>query len=288
VTESPAPSSLVALLHGPDRPGLVAGVAGWVYANGGNILHADQHDDSSIGYFFQRIEWSTPSENPAAEAAAFRHFASTELGMSVQVASTSHRPRVVIFTSRQLHAGQELLLDWKAGDLPCEVVGIVSNHPDFADTAAAYGLPFHHLSVDRDNRPAAELRQLGLLRELHAELVVLARYMQILSADFVAQAGCPIINIHHSFLPAFSGARPYHQAYRRGVKLIGATAHYVTAELDGGPIILQDVRRISHRDTVKDLLRKGRNLEKVILSEAVRLHLAHRVLVHGNKTLVFD
>jgi formyltetrahydrofolate deformylase len=288
VSDDRSSSSLVALLHGPDRPGLVAGVAGWIYENGGNILHADQHDDATIGYFFQRIEWSTPAEDPAAEAAAFRQFAAAELGMSVQVMSTAHRPRVVVFVSRRPHACRELILDWDAGELPCEIVGVVSNHPDFAETAAAHGIPFHHIPVDRAHRPAAELRQLGLLRQWHADLVVLARYMQILSADFVAQAGCPIINIHHSFLPAFSGARPYHQAHGRGVKLIGATAHYVTADLDEGPIIHQDVRRISHRDTVEDLLRKGRNVEKLVLGEAVRLHLEHRVLVHGNKTLVFD
>ena len=281
-------TTLVALLHGPDRPGLVAGVAGWIFEHGGNILHADQHNDATCGVFFQRVEWLTPADDPAAEAMAFAHFARTELGMSVRVTPTASRPRVLVFVSQHGHACHEVLVNWRQGDLPCEIVGVVSNHPYMGPTANAFQLPFHYLPIDGDNRAAVEFRQLELLREVHAELVVLARYMQILSPDFLAQAGCPIINIHHSFLPAFAGARPYHQAHRRGVKLIGATAHYVTPALDDGPIIHQDVRPVSHRDAVRDLLRKGRDLEKLVLSEAVRLHLENRVLVYENKTVVFD
>jgi formyltetrahydrofolate deformylase len=289
VSDGNAPSStLVALLHGPDRPGLVAGVAGWIFEHGGNIVHADQHDDATYGVFFQRVEWLTPSDDPLSEAAAFAQFARTELGMAVRASLTTYRPRVLIFVSKHLHACHELLLDWRQGDLPCQVVAIVSNHLEAATTAAAYDLPFHHFPVEAESRPGVELRQLELLRELHADLVVLARYMQVLSTGFLAQAGCPIINIHHSFLPAFAGARPYHQAHRRGVKLIGATAHYVTPALDDGPIIHQEVRPVSHRDAVGDLLRKGRDLEKLVLSEAVRLHLENRVLVYENKTVVFD
>jgi formyltetrahydrofolate deformylase len=279
---------LIALLHGPDRPGLVAGVSGWIYHKGGTILHADQHHDATTGAFFQRVEWGTSSDDPGAEAAAFREYATQELGMVVSIALHARRPRVAIFVSQHVHACHELLLDWKQGDLPGDIVAIVSNHTAMEASAEYYHLPFHHLPVAQTGKAAVEARQLSVLRDLHVDLVVLARYMQILSEDFLCQVGCPVINIHHSFLPAFAGARPYHQAHTRGVKLIGATAHYVTPVLDDGPIIHQEVRRVSHRDTVGDLLRKGRDLEKLVLSEAVRLHLEHRVLIYENKTVVFD
>ncbi len=277
---------VIALLHGPDRPGLVASVSGWIYQRGGNILHADQHRDAESGVFFQRVEWSVADADPAAEAAAFAEMARTTLGMTVQTAWSARRPRVAVFLSKQAHAAEELLSNWQQGDLPCDLVALVSNHPDLAYLAARHDLPFHHLPVEAGRKADAEARQLALLQELDIGLVVLARYMQVLSADFLDRAGCPVINIHHSFLPAFAGARPYHQAHARGVKLIGATAHYVTAVLDDGPIIHQDVRGVSHRDTVADLLRKGRDVEKLVLSEAVRLHLEHRVLVYGHKTVV--
>ncbi len=279
---------LIALLHGPDRPGLVAGVSGWIFRHGGNILHADQHHDASAGAFFQRVEWGSCSGDPLSEAAAFRDYAAEELGMVVSVALGSRRQRIAILVSQHVHACHELLLDWRQGDLSADIVALLSNHTAMAETAAHHGLPYHHIPVETSRKPEAEGRQLSILRDLHVDLVVLARYMQILSADFLTQVGCPVINIHHSFLPAFAGARPYHQAHTRGVKLIGATAHYVTPVLDDGPIIHQEVRRVSHRDTVTDLLRKGRDLEKLVLSEAVRLHLEHRVLVYGNKTVVFD
>ncbi len=281
--------SLVALLHGPDRPGLVARVSGWIFERGGNILHADQHDDAQYGVFFQRVEWSSaPGRDPADDAAEFTAFATGELGMDVRTALSSHRPKVAIMVSQHVHACHELLLDWQQGELPGDIVGLIANHRTMESAAAMHGLPFHYLPVETGSKRDLEARQLALLREMGAELVVLARYMQILSADFLAQVGCPVINIHHSFLPAFAGARPYHQAHRRGVKVIGATAHYVTPVLDDGPIIHQDVRRVSHRDAVSDLLRKGRDLEKLVLSEAVRLHLENRVLVYENKTVVFD
>ena len=278
---------LISLLHGPDRPGLVAGVSGWIYQHGGTIVHADQHHDAS-GAFFQRLEWETGGGDALAEAAAFRSYATSELGMVTSVVDAGRRPRVAVLVSQHPHACHELLLGWQQGEIPADIVALISNHQTMEDAARHYGVPFHFLPVDPRNKQQVELRQLALLREMHVDLVVLARYMQILSADFLSQVGCPVINIHHSFLPAFAGARPYHQAHARGVKLIGATAHYVTPVLDDGPIIHQEVRRVSHRDTVADLLRKGRALEKLALGEAVRLHLEHRVLVFENKTVVFD
>jgi formyltetrahydrofolate deformylase len=286
----PSAVSFVALLHGPDRPGLVAKTSGWIFENGGNILHADQHRDTQQGVFFQRIEWSVPTrgtDGGAGDAAAFRRFAES-LGMNAKVASSAQRPRVAIFVSKFDHCFHDLVLRWKAGEYACELAAIVSNHTDLADAARRYELPFHHMPVTADTKTEAEARQLELLRSLDVELVILARYMQVLSADFLKNFGRPVINIHHSFLPAFAGGRPYHQAHTRGVKLIGATAHYATAVLDDGPIIQQDVARVTHRHDVDDLVRKGRDLEKIVLAQAVRWHLEHRVLAYGNKTVVFD
>jgi formyltetrahydrofolate deformylase len=292
----PVPGTLIALLHGPDQPGLVARVAGWIFARGGNILHADQHRDMEAGIFFQRVEW-VPRFEPAApqggvlgvEAAMtdFREFARS-LGMSVTVANSAERPRVAVFVSRADHCFHDLALRWKAGEFSGDLVAVISNHRDLAKAARRYGLPFHHIPVTARTKAAAEARQLRLLRKLDVRLVVLARYMQVLSADFLDGLARPVINIHHSFLPAFAGGRPYHQAHARGVKLIGATAHYATADLDEGPIIHQDVARVTHRHGVDDLIRMGRDLEKRVLAQAVRWHLESRVLAYGNKTVVFD
>jgi formyltetrahydrofolate deformylase len=280
-------TSLVALLHGPDRSGLVARVAGWIFERGGNILHADQHSDTVAGIFFQRIEWVPVDGRAEVDETEFAAFAHT-LGMAARVASSARRPRVVLFVSKFDHCFHDLVLRSKAGELAGDLVAIVSNHPDLGDAARGYGLPFHLLPVAAATKPADEARQLALLAQLGAELVVLARYMQVLSGDFLEKFGRPVINIHHSFLPAFAGGKPYHQAAARGVKLIGATAHYATRDLDEGPIIQQDVARVTHRHGVDDLVRKGRDLEKVVLAQAVRWHLENRVLVYGNKTVVFD
>jgi len=283
------PPRLVALLYGPDRPGLVARVAGWIYESGGNIIHADQHRDAEAGVFFQRVEWAPEQGADApALAEAFRAFAAGELGMTARVALGGARPSVAVFVSKAGHCFHDLVLRWLAGDFPCEIRLVVSNHSDLASEAARYGLPFVHTPVASDGKAEAEARQLELLEREGVDLVVLARYMQILSADFLERFGKPVINIHHSFLPAFAGARPYHQAYRRGVKLIGATAHYATSELDQGPIIHQDVARVSHRHTAPDLVRKGRDLEKTALARAVAWHLENRILVYSGKTVVFD
>lgn len=284
---STPPPTLVALLHGPDQPGLVARVAGWIFERGGNILHADQHRDTEAGIFFQRVEWEPANGDASADTAAFHAFG-RGLGMHVRVASSAHRTRVALFVSKADHCFHDLCLRWRAGDLPGEGVLVVGNHPDLAPMAQGYGLPFVHVPVTAETKPAAEARQLALLREHRVELVILARYMQVLSNDFLERHAGHVINIHHSFLPAFAGGRPYHQAYSRGVKLIGATAHYATRDLDEGPIIQQDVRRVTHRHSVEDLIRMGRDLEKTVLAQAVRWHLENRVLVYGNKTVVFD
>lgn len=282
-----APVTLIALLHGPDQPGLVARVSGWIFERGGNILHADQHRDMEAGVFFQRIEWVPQAGASAADTTAFHAFA-TGLGMAVQVTSSASRPKVVVFVSKAEHCFHDLALRWQEGEFAGELIAVIGNHADLADVAKGYGLPFHHIPVTAETKAAAEAKQMALLRELGAELVVLARYMQVLSADFLEKFSRPVINIHHSFLPAFAGGKPYHQAHARGVKLIGATAHYATRDLDEGPIIHQDVARVTHRHGVDDLVRKGRDLEKTVLAQAVRWHLEGRVLVYGHKTVVFD
>ena len=281
--------TLIALLHGPDQPGLVARVSGWIFARGGNILHADQHRDREAGIFFQRIEWVPTGSAGVAEreAADFLAFAAS-LGMQAKVILSSCRARIAVFVSKADHCFHDLILRWKAGDFSGDIVAIAGNHTDLAEAARGYGVPFHHIPVTADTKPQAEARQLALLNDLGADLVVLARYMQVLSADLLEKIGRPVINIHHSFLPAFAGGKPYHQAHARGVKLIGATAHYATRDLDEGPIIHQDVAQVTHRHGVEDLVRKGRDLEKTVLAQAVRWHLEGRVLVYGNKTVVFD
>ena len=282
-----ASATLIALLHGSDQPGLVARTAGWIYARQGNILHADQHRDMEAGIFFQRIEWVPAGHDTVAETEEFRAFAAS-LGMVARVACSTHRPKGAIFVSQAGHCFHDLLLRGQAGEFTGDFTCVISNHADLADAARHYGLVFHHVPVTAETKASAEVRQLELLRAAGVEFVVLARYMQVLSADFIKKLGRPVINIHHSFLPAFAGSRPYHQAHERGVKLIGATAHYATAVLDDGPIIQQDVARVTHRHSVDDLVRKGRDLEKSVLAQAVRWHLENRILVYGNKTVVFD
>jgi formyltetrahydrofolate deformylase len=281
------PTKLVALLHGPDQPGLVARVAGWIFERGGNILHADQHRDGESGIFFQRVEWTTANGDDSAEIEAFHPFA-VSIGMTARVTSSLHRPRLAIFVSKFDHCFHDLALRWKSGDYACDLVAIVSNHRDLEAAARHYDVPFHFIPVSAATKAEAEAAQIELLHSLGVELVILARYMQVLSDDFIQKLGCPVINIHHSFLPAFAGGRPYHQAAARGVKLIGATAHYATAVLDDGPIIQQDVTRVTHRHGVEELVRKGRDLERIVLAQAVRWHLESRILVYGNKTVVFD
>jgi formyltetrahydrofolate deformylase len=294
---TPSPETAVLLIDCPDQRGLVARVVTLLYSQGANILHADQHQDHELGQFFMRIEWtqdfsSAPAYSPvrAGLSPFARQFAALagELKMRWQLHRSRRRPRVAIFCSQYLHCVADLLYRSSAGELPCEVVLIVSNHRDVEPLAAFHGVRFDYTPASAATRAAVEHLQLALLDELQIELVVLARYMQILTEAFVERYPAAIINVHHSFLPAFIGARPYHAAHARGVKLIGATSHYVTTVLDDGPIIEQEVARISHRDQVPDLIARGRDLERVVLARAVRWHLEHRILCYGNKTIVFD
>ncbi|HUA15270.1 MAG TPA: formyltetrahydrofolate deformylase [Verrucomicrobiae bacterium] len=283
----------ILLISCPDAKGEVATIADFVYRHGGNILHADEHGDAESGLFLMRVEFDPKdfdidlSQPGLAEFA--RHFSpiAQTYNMQWRLAQSSHRPRGIIFVSKYDHCLVDLLYRHQSGELTCDIPLIISNHPDNQAIADFYRVPYAIVPVGKDNKAAAERRIDDLIAEHKPDFMVLARYMQILSNDFVRRYPQRIINIHHSFLPAFVGARPYHQAFERGVKIIGATSHYVTEVLDDGPIIEQDVVRVSHRDTVEDLIRKGRDLEKIVLSRAVRWHVENRVLVYGNKTVVF-
>jgi formyltetrahydrofolate deformylase len=281
-------NSAILLISCPDRKGEVAAIADFVYRHNGNILHADEHGDEESGLFLMRVEFD-PKDFDIPIADFGKHFSPVAEAFAMQwrLAQSSHRPRMIIFVSKYDHCLIDLLYRHQSGELACDIPLIVSNHPDNQAVAEFYWIPYAVLTVAKDNKQASEKRLQSLIDEHNPDFIVLARYMQILSNDFVQRYPQRIVNIHHSFLPAFVGARPYHQAFERGVKLIGATSHYVTEILDDGPIIEQDVVRVSHRDTVEDLIRKGRDLEKVVLSRAVRSHVENRVLVYGNKTVVF-
>ena len=282
-------NSATLLLYCQDRKGLVFVIARFLLQHGGNILHADQHQDAELGLFFIRIQWSLTGFDLDQQGFA-RVFAplATGYGFTWRVFMERKRPAVAIFVSRYHHCLVDLLYRHQIGELPCELALIISNHEDALGLAKFYNVPFYHTPVNPTDKGAAESEQIRLLKEHRVELIVLARYMQILSPDLVSRYPRRIINVHHSFLPAFVGAKPYHAAFARGVKLIGATSHYVTQVLDEGPIIEQDVTRISHRDRVEGLIAKGRDLERVVLSRAVRWHLEQRILCYGNKTVVFD
>lgn len=269
-----------------DRPGLVAGVAGTLFEHDANILEADQYDDHGTGMFFQRIEFEVAGSRLEALAQAVEQLG-RRLELSWAMRDRSETRRVAVFVSRDDHCLYDLLVRHRSGELACDVRMVVSNHQTLEPVARQFGVPFQHVPVAAADVAPAEAVQQRLLEDAGIDLVVLARYMRILSAAMVARWAGRAINIHHSFLPAFSGARPYHQAYDRGVKLIGATAHYVTTVLDDGPIIEQDVTPASHRDSVEDLVRRGRDIERTVLARAVRWHLEDRVLIHGNRTIVF-
>jgi formyltetrahydrofolate deformylase len=285
--------SSILLVSCPDAKGEVATIADFVYRHGGNILHADEHADEESGLFLMRVEFDPKDFDIDLEdknlASFAQHFSpiAERFQMTWRLAQSSHRPRMIVLVSKYDHCLVDLLYRQQSGELACEVPLIISNHPDNQPIADFYKIPYTVVSITQDNKRQAEEQIRSLVEEHKADFIVLARYMQILSNDFVSRYPQRIINIHHSFLPAFLGARPYHQAFARGVKLIGATSHYVTEVLDDGPIIEQDVVRVSHRDTVEDLVRKGRDLEKVVLSRAVRWHIENRVLLYGNKTVVF-
>ncbi len=281
--------SAVLLLSCPDRKGIVAAVAGFVAEHGGNILHADEHGDHDSNTFLMRVEFD-PAELNLPLSDFVHHFSriASEFDMQWRLALSDVRQRMAILVSKYDHCLVDLLYRHQSGELACDIPCVISNHSDSQSIAEFYRIPFYLVPVEKKEKQAAERQILGLLERQAVDFIVLARYMQILSPEFVSAYPQRIINIHHSFLPAFVGSKPYHQAFERGVKLIGATSHYVTEVLDDGPIIEQDVARVSHRDSVDDLVQKGRDLEKVVLSRAVRWHIENRVLLYGNKTVVFE
>lgn len=283
-----APTTATLLISCPDRPGLVAKFASFLFSHGGNIIHADSHSDFESGLFLTRLEWQLSGfELDRAQIADVFGALAKPLGASWQLHFSDKKPRLSVWVSKQEHCLYDLLLRHKAGELPVEIPLIVSNHATLEPVAKQFGLAFAHLPITPETKEQREQEALALLKTHRVDLVVLAKYMQILSPRFL-RAFPQVINIHHSFLPAFAGANPYGRAHERGVKVIGATAHYVTDDLDEGPIIEQDVIRVSHRDTVADLVREGKDIERVVLARAVRLHVARRVLVYGNRTAVFD
>jgi len=279
----------VLTLSCPNRPGIVAAVSTHLFQNGCNILDANQFDDTESDRFFMRVVFNTVAENASIETVREGFAAIAEqYGMAHTIKSRSERQRVLLLVSKFDHCLADLLYRWRIGELQMDVVGIVSNHPRETYAHLDFtGVPFHHLKITRETKLEQENELWGLIKSTKADLVVLARYMQVLSDALAAKLLGRCINIHHSFLPGFKGAKPYHQAHARGVKLIGATAHYVTADLDEGPIIEQDVERISHHDTPEDLIRKGRDIERRVLSRAIAWHLDGRVLLNGSKTVVF-
>jgi formyltetrahydrofolate deformylase len=274
------------LLACPDRPGLIARVSGFLADAGLNIVDADQHSTAEGRFFMRMVFDPVPPEERGELQRRFREELAGPYEMEHRFAESDVRKRAAIMVSREDHCLSDLLWRWRSGELGCDLAAVISNHPDHAEQVAAVGLPFHHVPVAAADKGEAERRVLELLGD-DLELLILARYMQILSAGFLAKLGAAAINIHHSFLPAFVGAEPYRKAHERGVKLIGATAHYVTAELDAGPIIDQDVTRVSHRDEIEDLVRIGRDIERLVLARAVMAHLDDRVLLDGERTVVF-
>lgn len=286
---TPRRDTAVLRMHCPDRPGIIAVLTEFINSNGGNILYLDQYVDRVNSILFMRIEWDLDGflipHDKIKEYFATLYAARYDI--TYRLSFTSHRQRMSIFVSKMSHCLYDLLARYTAGEWDVEIPLIVSNHPDLAVVGKQFDIPFEVIPVTRDNKAEMEQREFELLDRYGIDFIVLARYMQVLSEDFISRYPGRIINIHHSFLPAFIGARPYHQAFERGVKLIGATSHYVTTELDAGPIIEQDITRITHRDTVEDLVKKGRDLEKIVLSRAVEKHIQRKLLTYNNKTIVF-
>ncbi|CAM8400720.1 formyltetrahydrofolate deformylase [Candidatus Methylopumilus universalis] len=282
-------NSATLLITCPDAKGIVAAIADFLYQHNANILHADQHQDAENSLFLMRVEWDLKdfSLDEASFSRAFEVIAKT-YKMTWELKLSAVKPRMAIMVSQYDHCLADLLHRYKNNELQCDIPLIISNHLNVQKLAEFYGIPFFHIPVEKDKKKEAEAEQFALFDDYQVDFIVLARYMQILSEDFVKRYPQRVINIHHSFLPAFIGAKPYHRAFERGVKLIGATSHYVTEVLDEGPIIEQDIDRISHRDQVEDLIQKGRDLERIVLYKAVRWHIENRILIYGNKTVIFD
>lgn len=279
----------ILLISCEDKSGITARVTDFIFKSGGNIVHSDQHIDDQTNTFFMRVAWGYEFDAPAIDDLK-QKFASIgdQYNMSWKLHDSSYKPKVALFVSKHLHCLYDLLWRYRSGQFHCEIPFIISNHEDASHAAESFGIPFYYVPVEKSSKGQAEQQQLELLEQNDIDLVVLARYMQILSPEFVAKYSNQIINIHHSFLPAFKGANPYARAHSKGVKLIGATSHYVNEELDMGPIIDQDTVRVSHRDTVDDMIRKGMDLEKVVLSRAISWHLDYKILSFSNKTVIFD
>ncbi len=282
-------NSAVLLVQCPDQKGLDAAIADFIFRHDGNILDFEQHSAGAERFYHARVEWDLTTFGLPLECFAEKFQPTADkFQMEWRVALSSYRPRVAVFVSKYDHCMVDLLYRQRTGELACDIALIISNHEDARRHADFHGIPYHVISVSKETKAAAEAAQHALLSRNNVDLIVLARYMQILSADFICRYPQRIINIHHSFLPAFIGAKPHQQAYDRGVKILGATAHYVTEVLDDGPIIEQGVVRISHKDNVEDLVEKGRDLEKVVLSRAVRWHIENRILLYANKTVIFE
>jgi len=285
-----SPPTAILLMHCPDQPGIIATVTDFINVNGGNIVYLDQHVDRIENVFFMRVEWElTTFVIPKDKIEEyFSTLYATKYNIYFRLYFKNYKPRMAIFVSKMSHCIYDLLARYESGEWNVEIPVIISNHPDLEHVGKRFGIPFHVFPITKENKEEQEKAELAILRKNKVDFVVLARYMQIISADFIQQFPHRIINIHHSFLPAFVGAKPYHAAFERGVKLIGATSHYVTTELDAGPIIEQDITRISHKDTVHTLVHKGQDLEKIVLSRGVEKHIQRKVLTYKNKTVVFS
>jgi formyltetrahydrofolate deformylase len=277
------------LLHCKDKAGIVLAVTDFVFNNGGNVIELDQHIEADTDTFYMRIKWELQNFQiqPEEVREQFNTSIASNFEMSWSITFSDQKPKIALFVSHLSHCLYDLLFRVNSGEWNAEIPIIISNHEKLRDVANRFNVPFHHVPVNSENKPEAERQHLALLKEHNVDLVVLARYMQIISPNFIKQYEHRVINIHHSFLPAFPGAKPYHSAYERGVKIIGATSHYVTPELDAGPIIDQDITRVDHKCSIDELKRRGQDLEKLVLSKAVRAHIEQRVLVFGNKTVVF-
>ena len=279
----------IILIHCPDQPGIVARVTEFIYSNKGNIISLEQHVDHSVDRFFMRLKWDLDHFMIPKEKIRdyFQTLIATPYQMTFDLYFSEAKPRMAIFVSKMSHCLYDILSRWESGDWQVDIPLIISNHPDMQPIAERFGIPYHCLPVTKENKAEQEARQLELLQENEVDFIVLARYMQVLSSGFLVHYPNRVINIHHSFLPAFAGAKPYHAAYERGVKIIGATCHYVTSELDAGPIVEQDVIRVSHKDSLDTFIRKGKDLEKIVLSRGVFLHIQRKLLVYNNRTVVF-
>ncbi|HCX24698.1 MAG: formyltetrahydrofolate deformylase [Flammeovirgaceae bacterium] len=280
----------ILLIHCNDRKGLISTITHFLFEHNGNIIDLDEHVDKTDGIFFMRVEWELDAfDIPKEEIRdAFANQIANEYEMQWQLHFTDRKPRMAVFVSKASHCLYDILSRHYSGEWQVEIPAIISNHKMHEELAQRYGIPFYFFEMNKENKAEIERAQMTLLTELGIDFMILARYMQILSDEFIQSYPNKIINIHHSFLPAFAGAKPYHRAYERGVKIIGATSHYVTADLDAGPILEQDVAKITHKDTVEDLIRKGKDLEKIVLSRAIWTHLERKALVHNNKTVIFD